>query len=253
MMIKVVRCLLVVLLPLCLCLSCSDDDDTAGGASLPVGTTFDVAGIYYVVTDSLSRTCGVTYGAGSVTSMLYSGVVDIPSTVRHDGSTYTVTSIEKQAFFSCKVTEVHLPTTVTTISRFAFEGCYLLTSLDIPSSVTYIGAAAFSGCSALTAMVVPAAITSIEYSTFVGCSALTEVVLGQAVASIGTEAFANCRSLSSLTVRNPSPPSCASDPFTNVFYNVPVDTCVLYVPKGSKEAYAEAEHWQDFMNIEETE
>ncbi|MGE5519564.1 MAG: BACON domain-containing protein, partial [Candidatus Dadabacteria bacterium] len=37
----------------------------------------------------------------------------------------------------------------------------------------------------------------------------------------------------------------------NVFENVSKETCILYVPKGTKELYAKAHGWKDFMNIVE--
>ena len=46
---------------------------------------------------------------------------------------------------------------------------------------------------------------------------------------------------------NPEPPTCEGD---NVFYSVSTG-CTLYVPAGSKDAYATAEVWKNFTNIVE--
>lgn len=38
-----------------------------------------------------------------------------------------------------------------------------------------------------------------------------------------------------------------------VFVLVPTTTCVLQVPKGTKNAYQQADQWKDFVNIEESQ
>ncbi len=299
--------------------ACSDDDGTPFASEpLANGTTFEVDGIYYVVTDSVNKACGVTYGGEVFYSPSYSGVVDIPETVTYNGCTYSVTSIDACTFFLCDLSEVSIPNTITSIGQRAFESCRSLTEITIPISVIDIGRRAFCSCTSITEIVIPSSITSIKESTFNGCysltavtiptsvtslgdsafgdcrslteitipssvaslgtfefswciclkeitipdlvtsigersfehcSSLTAVTIGRSVSSIGKEAFMDCEVLTAITSRNPVPPTCKA----NAFVNVPVSTCVLYVPKGSKEAYAEAEQWQDFMNIEETE
>ena len=44
---------------------------------------------------------------------------------------------------------VEIPSTVTAISNFAFEGCTTITSITIPAKVTSVGNRAFMGCSNL--------------------------------------------------------------------------------------------------------
>jgi len=48
-------------------------------------------------------------------------------------------------------------------------------------------------------------------------------------------------------INNPTPPSVG----TSLFEYVDMNTCKLYVPIGSKAAYAVADEWKNFMNIEE--
>ena len=35
----------------------------------------------------------------------------------------------------------------------------------------------------------------------------------------------------------------------DVFYGVPKETCMLHVPKGTKDLYMNADQWKDFLNI----
>ncbi|GHT79705.1 hypothetical protein FACS1894130_09240 [Spirochaetia bacterium] len=63
---------------------------------------------------------------------------------------------------------------VTSIGRYAFEGCTGLTSLSIPASVTSIGYRAFWGCIGVTVNI-PAGFTGIERDTF---GSFATVILG---------------------------------------------------------------------------
>ena len=65
--------------------------------------------------------------------------------------------------------------------------------------------------------------------------------------SIGDDAFYGCKNLQTLTVYMDSPVSVTE----NTFEKVEKSACVLYVPKGSLEAYKAAPVWQDFQNIKE--
>ncbi|MCD8281814.1 MAG: hypothetical protein LUC22_01005 [Prevotella sp.] len=58
-----------------------------------------------------------------------------------------------------------------------------------------------------------------------------------------------CTSLAHITSLNPEPLACSY----NVFDGVDKTTCVLTVPEGTKEAYANADVWCEFFNIEDTE
>ena len=105
------------------------------------------------------------------------------------------------AFWGCSgLTNLTLPSGVTSIGNSAFSGCSGLTSLTLPSSVTWIGSYAFSGCSGLTSLTIPSGITSIGDDAFYGCSGLTSLPLPSGVTSISSYAFYGCSGLTSLTI-----------------------------------------------------
>lgn len=83
-----------------------------------------------------------------------SGKIEIPSTVTNNGSSYSVTEIEGNAFIECKnITEIVVPETVTTIGGGSFAYCSSLKTLDLGSGVATIGADLYTGLSALQTVI----------------------------------------------------------------------------------------------------
>ena len=120
-----------------------------------------------------------------------------------DGTTCTgsvsipsgVTSIGVWAFDGCiSLTEITIPESVTSIES-TFEGCTSLTEITIPNSVTSIGYYTFSDCTRLTKITIPDSVTSIGGYAFKGCTSLTEITIPNSVVDIGESAFENCTNL----------------------------------------------------------
>ena len=93
-----------------------------------------------------------------------------------------------------------IPSGVTKIGSFAFDGCSGLTDIEIPPSVTSIGEAAFSDCSGLTRIEIPVGVTEIGSFAFDDCSGLTSIKIPSSVTSIGNSAFYGCSGLTSINV-----------------------------------------------------
>lgn len=105
--------------------------------------SFEVDGIYYYITNTSTNEVNVTYKTTSYNS--YTGVVNIPSTVSYNGTTYTITGIGYSAFRKCSnLISVTIPNSVKKIDDWAFGECRNLKSITIGSGVTAIGDYAFS-------------------------------------------------------------------------------------------------------------
>ena len=131
-----------------------------------------------------------------------------------------------------ELTEITIPSDITKIKNYAFDGCHSLKSVTIPNSVTKIRASAFRDCTSLTSVTIGDSVTSIEYQAFYNCmgeltinskiieanyssanypygssswlygSKFTKLTIGNSVTSIGSYAFYRCTSLTSITIGN---------------------------------------------------
>lgn len=140
-----------------------------------------------------------------------SGVVEIPASVSHGGTTYSViyigTNQEKETIvgvdgvtrhFNYSVLDMYgehpsvltgviIPNTVTAIGNDAFSKAKI-TSVDIPGSVKEIGDWAFYLNEGLTSVTFKSGLAKIGEGAFAGCG-ITRVDLPEGVTTIGSQAF----------------------------------------------------------------
>ncbi len=111
------------------------------------------------------------------------GELEIPSTVEHNGITYTVVAVGDRAFSGCtEISAVIFPSTVTDIGSYAFYQCSgIRGKLTLGENIITVGKSAFYGCSN---------ISSLQFNA-VKC----EIMGG----SRSTTAFGNCRSLKTVS------------------------------------------------------
>jgi hypothetical protein len=146
-----------------------------------------------------------------------------------------------------EITRIEIPSNVTTLGNYVFQGCSGFTSLNLPAGITSIGFSTFGGSSGLTSLNLPAGITSIGDQAFDGCSGLTSLTLPAGITSIGSAAFWGCSGLTSIYVCAEKVPEIGS----NVFVGVGAKKCTLYVPMGTRADYRLAGFGDYFENIVE--
>jgi len=196
----------------------------------------------------------------------------------------SVTTIGDSAFNGCtNLTDVTIGNGVTTIEHFAFNDCTSLTSITIPNSVTTIGGNAFRGCTSLKEFIVseentkyaaidgvlfnkdktflinypdnnsvsytvPNSVTTIGRWAFNDCTSLTSITIPNRVTTIENRTFEGCTSLKEIHNKNSIPQEKDEMDYSG-FNGIDMKTCVLYVPKGSYNAYRNAPVWSEFENI----
>ena len=139
----------------------------------------------------------------------YDTLITIPSSVTYGGQTYTVTAIDKEAFYFQKgIHTVILPASVeiidsgafcnsslhqivmspnvTSINYYAFEQTPL-NSIELPSGLTHIGEQAFA-FSSITQVDIPAGVTLLPEWAFVRCP-LTKITFHEGLQEIRERAF----------------------------------------------------------------
>ena len=85
-----------------------------------------IDGIYYFFNEENSTAMVVN---GEIS---YSGSVTIPASIKYEGKSYTVTAIGENAFKNCiGLTSIDIPSSIQTISNYAFDSCYNLAKVTV--------------------------------------------------------------------------------------------------------------------------
>ena len=101
-----------------------------------------------------------------------------------------------------EITELTIPSDITTIKDYAFYNCSSLTSVTIPDSVTSIGSNAFSACGNLSNVTIGNSVETIGYKAFSSCGNLSNVTIGNSVETIENSAFSGCKNLKEISLPN---------------------------------------------------
>jgi hypothetical protein len=82
---------------------------------------------------------------------------------------FAVTAVGEKAFENkTSITNVTIPSSITSIEAYAFSGCTGLTSIDIPSTVATVGDYAFNNCTGITSKSYDASTTILGENVFAG-------------------------------------------------------------------------------------
>lgn len=147
------------------------------------------------------------------------GTVTIP-----DG----VTTISAGVFKEKDVTQVIMPSSVTSMGTGVFSGCSSLASVSLSTSLNSIPEDSFRECLSLGSVTIPDSATTIASNAFYGCASLSSVSIPASVSNISTDAFSGCGNLSDISVASGNGAYASSD---GCLYNAS-KTRLLLVPEG---------------------
>ena len=181
----------------------------------------------------------------------------------------TLKEIENRALCKCEsLTSLEIPEGITTLPAYFAAGCSSLKNITLPKSLKTIYLGAFQECSSLERIDLPSTLESIQDNVFSNCTSLKYFRLPEGIKNLGNSiisntsleelhipffpsimgnyVFADCHIMHLYSYRE-KPYRLNEYRFKNLNYS----TCTLHVPKGSREAYAEAYYWRDFGTIVE--
>ena len=119
-------------------------------------------------------------------------------------------------------------------------------NIEIAETVTRIGNHAIESTE-LETLVIPDNVREIGIQAIIDNPNLKTVVIGSGVEEIGIMALDENQSLEAIYLRRETPAEIQEDLFEDEYY----DKVTLYVPTGTKEAYAIAPYWGKFNTIKE--
>lgn len=136
------------------------------------------------------------YKCTSLTALTFDELADGAATVAVSEKT-----IGNRTFSTCSaLSEIVLPSSVTSIGTHAFYKCIALTSVTLSEGISEVSNYAFYGCEALTTVTLPDTVTKVGNYAFRNCVALTSIDFGEGLQEIGRYAFYGCVALESIDV-----------------------------------------------------
>ena len=122
--------------------------------------------------------------------------ITVPSTVNNK---YTVYQIGERAFDKTDIRGISLPSTVTSVYKYAFNECTSLKTINL-SYVKEIWDDAFWGCTSLESVTLNSSLTYIPRYCFAACHSLKTINIPSTVKNIGEDAFQSCTGLENITL-----------------------------------------------------
>jgi hypothetical protein len=160
-----------------------------------------------------------------------------------EGITYLPQSF---ASYCSSLKNLKLPSTLNKIMLYALSGCSSLERIDLPETLESIMDNAFAGCTSLKYFRLPEGIKDVGGYIISGCKQIEELHLPKLPLIMSHSVFSDCQ-VKHLYAYQERPHKINEYTFKNINY----DTCTLHVPKGKREAYAEAFYWRNFATIVE--
>ncbi|MDR2197386.1 MAG: leucine-rich repeat domain-containing protein [Coriobacteriales bacterium] len=150
-----------------------------------------------------------TESAGNLTITKYSGsykgTLEAPLTIPESIDGKPVVAVASSSLGSGSgIVALRVPSSITTIKEYAFDGNSTLKSVVLEEGVKTLGEAAFYNNKSMTTITLPNSVTTLgssgpfPYGVFEGCTALTTVSLGSGISEITPYLFYQCSALTTI-------------------------------------------------------
>lgn len=173
----------------------------------------------------------------------YDENVVIPETFEYGGTTYTITAIGANAFFSeyddyDDILTLTIPETVMTIGVKAFSNLKSLEVIRLPQGLKEIASDTFTNCISLEEINFPEGLETLNEYACYNCTSLKSVSFGSKIKNISQLVFDNT-CLQSISIDATTPPEIESGTLNspNITRNGLIK---VYIPAGTKALYEEA-------------
>ena len=137
-----------------------------------------------------------------------------------------------------------IPNSVTKIKCASFNECNKLIEIIISNSVLELDEHSISGCDNLTEIIIPNSVKNIQRCAIMYCYNLKKIVIPNSITYLDEGFLGGCPKLKELWLSIKKPINVYIDYDT-------IDSCVLYIPKGTYNEYYLAPGWGDFKDIRE--
>lgn len=155
------------------------------------------------------------------------------------------------AFWGSELQSITLNKKLTALGYACFESSLLSEiNLDGPDNINFIDEQVFAD-TRLTEVVLPSSPYYLNDGEFASCTSLTSLTIPEGITEIYPHALNNCTALQTITCLSTVPPTIMDyyEDYDMPFYNSN-ENAILYVPKGSKNAY-QATEWSYYNIVEQ--
>lgn len=208
-----------------------------------------IDGIFYLL-DKENNTATVYYESlNPADNYRNLSSVAIPSSITYNSDSYSVLAIGDMAFRGSSLSAISLGEGIKTIGISAFsELTSEVEKIEMPQSLEAVGNSAFAS-SRIKNIIFGNSLSWLGANACSGNGALVRVEFGDNKSAIGAGAFNGCGQLEEIVCRTAYPPmfeNTEADNFESGIYG----QAVLRVPSKGIDAYATADVWKNFLNVE---
>ena len=150
-------------------------------------------------------------GQGAFASLQKTEIFDLSSVKNIDGYAFannsgvknlslpSVETIQSNAFNSCKVTSINLPSIIKIFSS-GIQGCTSLQSVTFSDCMQEIASGAMRNCTSLTKLVLPESLRTVGDNAFNGCSGMKKIIILGASTVLANSALSGMSNLEDVYV-----------------------------------------------------